>query len=134
MNATLTNDNNILYHVWFATKNRKWLLVGEIDVKIKQLIREIATEKDIELLACETMVDHVHLLLRVNPEDLSKAMFFLKGISSRLFQAFPDLKLDAKIISFWQTRYSAKMVPVEALKSTLEYIKTQKDRPEKFES
>jgi len=131
MNETCVTDGDILYHVWFATKNRKWLLVGEIEDKIKQLIKEIAAEKYIDLLACETMVDHVHLLLRSKPEDLSKAMFFIKGISSRkIFLEFPDLKLDAETISFRQTRYGAKPVPIEVLKSTLEYIKTQKDRPE----
>ena len=133
MQQVVTNES-VFYHVWFGTKSRKWLLLGEVEDKIKELIKEIAKDKGIELLACETMVEHVHLLLKVRPSELSKVMHLLKGVSSRrIFQAFPELKLDARTLSFWQARYGAKVVPVEALKSIIEYIKTQKDRPEKFE-
>lgn len=121
------------YHVWFATKSRKWLLVGEIEDEVKKLLRQIATDREIQLLACETMVDHVHLLLKVGPNELSKTMFLLKGISSRrVFQAFPGLKLDAKTESFWQARYRAKVIPEESLRSVEWYIETQKERPEKY--
>ena len=58
----------------------------------------------------------------------------LKGISARrVFQAFPELKLDAKTQSLWQARYGAKMVSEQALPSLKDYIATQKDRPEKYE-
>ena len=129
------NDKKLFYHVWFATKNRKWLLLAEIDEKVKEFISQVASEKHIDLLACETMVNHIHLLLRVAPGDLPKAMFLLKGISSRrIFQAFPELKLDARTIGFWQARYAFKIIPDNALKSVKSYIATQKERPDKFES
>ena len=125
---------NSCYHVWFATKGRKKLLQGEIDEKIKQLFRQVAEEQEIELLACETMFDHVHLLLRSNPEELPRVVFLLKGISARrTFQSFPELKLDAKTQNFWQVRYGAKRITEEALPSLKNYIATQKNRPEKYE-
>ena len=43
------------YHVWFATKRRKRLLVGEIEEKVKRMFHQIADDQEIQLLACETM-------------------------------------------------------------------------------
>lgn len=95
----------------------------------------VASEKDIKLLECETMVDHVHLL--IDAEDrvhVGKAMNLLKGASSRqLFQRFPDLKPDAGINSFWQHRYAAREIPESAAATVSNYIGTQWERLEKYE-
>ncbi len=108
-----------LYHVWFATKRRKWLLQGEVAEAALRLIRDVAQEKGIDLRASETMVDHVHLLIQAaNQAGLSRAMNLLKGGSSyRLFREIPDLKMDAGVSSFWQHRYGAKEVPAGAATS-----------------
>ncbi|MBI2957257.1 MAG: IS200/IS605 family transposase [Chloroflexi bacterium] len=122
------------YHIWFATKRRRCLLEGEIEEKVKQLLLETARRRGIDLLQCETMFDHVHLLLRCSPTDLSRSVFLLKGTTARrVFQAYPELKLDASTQSFRQARYGAKVVPETALPSLKEYVATQKDRPEKYE-
>ena len=124
-----------LYHVWFATKRRKWLLQGDVASAATELMCTVAEEKSIKVMECETMVDHCHLLIEAEDrERLAKAMNLLKGISSRrLFQRFPDLKLDAGINSFWQHRYAAKVVSEPAAASAAEYIRTQWDRLEKYE-
>ena len=124
-----------LYHAWFATKRRKWLLQGEVCEAAKELMRTVAEEKRIRLLECETVVDHVHLL--VAAEDtarLSKAMNLLKGITSRrILQRFPELKLDASVGAFWQHRYAARLVPESAAPTVGRYIRTQWDPLEKYE-
>ncbi len=97
----------MLYHVWFATKNRQWLLLGDVETAAKECIRQVAIEKGIRLLECETMVDHVHLLLEAAPTELSETIRLLKGGSAyKVFRQFPELKLDAKTNSFWQVRYA----------------------------
>lgn len=128
------DGRGVLYHVWFATKRRKWLLLGDVEAAIKECLREIAEEKGIELLECETMVDHVHLLLQATPSALPGAVRLLKGGSAyRVFRRFPELKMDAATNSFWQARYGAKPVPEHGKQALLQYIRTQKERPEKFE-
>ena len=58
----------------------------------------------------------------------------LKGATSRrLFQRFPELKLDAGVNSFWQHRYEAKMVSEPAAIAVGQYIRTQWDRLDKYE-
>ena len=124
-----------LYHVWFATKRRKWLLQGEVAGAAIDLIRQTARDKGIDLRASEPMVDHVHLLLRADDRTgLSKAMNLIKGASSYgIFRRFPELKLDAGVNAFWQHRYGAKEIPDGAAPVVQEYIRTQWDRTEKYE-
>ncbi len=123
-----------LYHVWFGTKRRKWLLQGAVADAALRLMRDVAREKGIDLRASETMVDHVHLLVQAQDRaELSRAMNLPKGGSSyRLLREMPEIKLDAGVSSFWQHRYGAKEVPPAAAASVRQYIETQWDRTEKY--
>jgi len=122
-------DEPRLYHVlWFSTKRRKWLLQGDVDARAKELFGRIAAEKGIELRERETMVDHAHLLLRSRPAELAKAVKQLKGASARrLFQMFPDLKMDAQTNSFWQRGFGYRELANDA-EGVAWYIRTQKRR------
>ena len=122
-----------LFHVWFATKSRKWLLQGDILDAAREEFAAIATESGIRLVEYEAIVDHVHLLLESTKADLPKAINYLKGTSARhLFARFPELKLDAHTLRFWQTGYGSKVVPPEAVAATRHYIRTQWDRLEDY--
>jgi putative transposase len=124
-----------VYHVWFATRGRRWLLEGEVEERIKALLAETAARHDIDLLAFETMIDHVHLLIRLKDnQSVSKCLNLLKGVSAgRIFQEMPDIKLDAHTDHFWQKRFGSKLVPPGAVPAVRRYIETQKERPEKYE-
>lgn len=127
-------EEPLFYHVWFATKRRKWLLQGELGTIIEELLVRIAGGKGIDLLECATVVDHVHLLIRTQPGRLPEAMRLLKGASSfQIFRQMPEIKLDAGTNSFWQARYGAKVVPPEAVSLVSKYIRTQDRRLEKFD-
>ena len=86
------------------------------------------------MLECASVVDHVHLLIRVESARLPEAMRLLKGASSyQIFRQMPEIKLDAGTNSFWQARYGAKVVKPEAAPSVRGYITTQERRLEKFD-
>jgi putative transposase len=124
----------MIFHVWFSCKRRRWLLLGEIEEAVKKWLVNTAVEKGIELLACETVVDHVHMLLRLSSkEELPNAMRLLKGRASReVFQQFPELRLDAGTDSFWQRGYAFCEVEPGSLASRLEYVRSQKERMDGF--
>ena len=124
-----------LYHVWFATKRRRWLLVGEIEDAVKRILVDTAREKGIKLLECQPMVDHVHMLVEASSSvELAWIMKLLKGRSSyELFQRNPQLKLDARVNSFWQRGFGSRMVPETQLDIVRRYIRTQDQRVEKYE-
>ena len=127
------NDAPRLYHVWFSTRRRKRLLAGDVETQVRQMLRRIAADKGIDLRLCETMVDHIHLLLSVNPQGLSRQVKLLKGISARrLFQQFPDLKLDADTDHFWQRGFGYRELADDS-EGVAWYIRTQKRRLSKYE-
>lgn len=123
------------YHAWFSPKRRKWLLQGDIESSIKELLRETALEKSIKILELESVINHVHILLELSSgESLSRAINLLKGATARrIFQRFPELRMDAGVNHFWQKRYGYKQVPERAVDTMGMYIRTQKERLEKFE-
>ena len=79
------------------------------------------------------MVDHVHLLVSASPQELSRQVKLLKGISARrLFQRFPDLKLDARTDHLWQRGFGYRELADDA-EGVAWYIRTQKRRLRKYE-
>jgi putative transposase len=125
----------VYFHVWFSTKYRKHLLQGDVEVKVKQVFQRVALERNIDLVEYETMVDHAHLLLSLPaPADLSRTMQLLKGRASyEVFRAYPDVKLDAGVLSLWQDGYSSRLVPEDQVPIVKRYIQTQDERLEKYE-
>jgi REP element-mobilizing transposase RayT len=61
-------------------------------------------------------------------------MNHIKGASARrIFQRVPDLKVDAGVNSFWQTRYGFKVIEPGAVPTVRKYIQTQWDRLEGYD-
>ena len=121
-----------IYHVWFGTKRRRWLLQGEVLDVAREEIALAAGRNEIRLIEHECIVDHTHLLLEVE-EALSRAMHHIKGASARrIFQRLPDLKMDAGVNSFWQARYGFKVIEPAAVPVVREYIRTQWERLEGY--
>ena len=115
------------YHVWFSTKMRKIALVDEMGAEIKRLLKEVAARASIQLLEMETAVDHMHLLIRLRPEQtLSSAMHQLKGASARsIFLKHPELKFDLGHNSFWQKSYGFRRLDPSEVSGVRRYIRTQ---------
>jgi putative transposase len=108
---------------------------GDVQEVSKAIFWSIAEERGIRLKECEAVVDHVHMLIEAGSrQELSRAMNYLKGTSARrVFQRFPELKLDASTRSLWQHRYGFKEVPAAARAQVVAYIRTQWDRLDNFE-
>ena len=54
-------------HLVFSTKYRKKILVGELSDDLKQIMYDIANEKDIIIKAMETDGDHIHIMIDYPP-------------------------------------------------------------------
>ena len=117
------------HHVTFASKRRKKIIVGEIRERVHYWFDEIAADYEIQLEERNTWLDHAHLLIYVRyAEDLSDMLNALKGISARrVFQEFPDLKMQIGENHFWGRRFHADEVPSEAVERVRRYIQRQED-------
>ncbi len=86
--------SDLKVHLVWIPKYRKAVLTGEVALRVRDLIRQIAAEHELEVISGKVARDHVHVLLSYRPtQDVSQIMQWLKGISSRvLLQEFPLLR------------------------------------------
>jgi putative transposase len=82
------------YHLVWATKYRYSVLGGDVGLRCRELLRDIACSKEMIIYAGSINRDHVHMLIGIPPSlSVSKAVQFLKGKSShKLLQEYPELK------------------------------------------
>ncbi|WP_241717188.1 IS200/IS605 family transposase, partial [Sulfoacidibacillus ferrooxidans] len=82
------------YHVVFCPKYRRKVLVEPIDERLKALLSEKATYIQAEIVEMEIMPDHVHLLIKCDPQyGIHKVVKQLKGYTSKVLRdEFKSLK------------------------------------------
>jgi len=62
-----TSVTLINYHFVWIPKRRKKVLIGNVAIRLEELLYEKSKELDCEILALEIMEDHVHLFLSCPP-------------------------------------------------------------------
>lgn len=71
------------YHLVWITKYREPVMVGLVAERVRELIRGICKEHEVEILRGHVSKDHVHLFVSVPPHlAISKLTQYLKGKSS----------------------------------------------------
>jgi putative transposase len=101
--------------------------VDGVDVRLKELLREVSQQINVDIIEMEIMPDHVHLLIEVDPQfGIHKAVKRLKGATSRYLRLeFPQLK--SRLPTLWTNSYfvsTAGGAPLEVIK---QYIQLQKE-------
>ena len=130
--VTLRTNANITfqcaYHVVWCPKYRRKVIGGRMEQRLKQIIAEVIVEKGAWLIELETMPDHVHLLVEVDPQfGVHKLVKAIKGRSSRVLrEEFPWLK--SRLPSLWTNSYFVATVGGAPLSVIKRYVETQKDR------
>ena len=101
--------SDLRVHLVWLPKYRKPVLTGEVAVRVRDLIRQIAAEPKLEIISGKVARDHVHVFVGYRPnQDVSQIMQWLKGISSRvLLQEFPHLRKRFWGRHFWARGYLA---------------------------
>jgi putative transposase len=91
-------------HLVWIPKRRKKVLVGEIKLRLAQILTEVANEKEWIIKCMEIAPDHVHLLVEYDPNTaINQIIKAFKGRSSRLLrQEFPEL---LKLPTLWTHAY-----------------------------
>jgi putative transposase len=102
--------------------------VDDVDVRLKKIIHQTATELQSEVIELEVMPDHVHLLCEVDPPfGIHRLVKRLKGRNSRLLgQEIPWLK--SRLPTLWTNSYFVATVGGAPLTEIKQYIEQQKGR------
>lgn len=131
MKGSFKSNNNIVYSckylvVW-TPKYRRSVLVNGVDLRLKELLQQIAKEIQVDIIEMEIMPDHVHLLVEVDPQfGIHKAIKRFKGATSRYLRLeFPHLK--SKLPSLWTNSYFVSTVGGAPLEIVKLYIQNQKE-------
>jgi putative transposase len=114
------------YHVVFCPKYRRKVLVEGVDIRLKEIIDQVATELSCEVMELEVMPDHVDILCEVDPQlGVHKFVRRVKGRSSGLLrQEFPQLK--SKLPTLWTNSYFVSTVGGAPMAILKQYIEAQK--------
>ena len=124
--------HDIKYHFVWITKYRYSVLIGDIAVRVRTIIREVCMSYDIKILKGVVSKNHIHLLVSAPPSMApSKLAQLLKGRSSfKIQQEFPELKKRYWGQHIWARGFfcaSAGNVTEEMIK---EYIANHKNKEE----
>lgn len=130
MNNTMYKSNkNVVYsckyHVVWCPKYRRKVIVGPVEKRLKEIIEEVASQISVEIIEMETMPDHIHLLLEVDPQfGIHRAIKRIKGLSSRILRS--EFKhLTTRLPTLWTNSYFVSTVGSVPLSVIKEYIENQ---------
>ncbi len=95
------------YHLVWSTKYRYKVLLGDIRLRVRDIIRQVCSEHGVEIIHGVLSGDHVHMFVSVPPKlAISDLMRLIKGRSSHKVQReFPMLKKRYWGRHFWGRGY-----------------------------
>ena len=81
-------------HLVWVTKYRKAAVVGDVAVRVRDLIRDICGQHDVKILKGHVAKDHVHLFVSIPPQvTVSRLLQWLKEKTAHhLLAEFSHLK------------------------------------------
>ncbi len=114
---------SLLYHVVFATKDRRNLIPEDLQPRLWSYMGGIANKNGYKLLAAGGMEDHVHLLLSLpGTMPISKAVQLIKAGSSKWMHDAIGKKLFT-----WQVSFGGFTIGISQIEATKRYIARQKE-------
>ena len=114
------------YHFVWCPKYRRKVIIADVEARLHEIIRDTVRENNWEIIALETMPDHVHLFIKADPTVAPNNIIArIKGRSSRILRnEFPTLR--SRLPTLWTRSYFVSThvhVSSEAIKR---YVEEQK--------
>lgn len=125
---TSTTVSMLNYHFVFCPRyRRKIFLIDGLESRFKESVYQICRQNQIEVLAMECHIDHVHLFLSTLPKySPADIMRIVKGNTSRiLLQEFSDVP---KSPTVWTRSYFVSTAGNVSSATIQRYVEEQKTR------
>lgn len=119
---------SLRYHLILVTKYRKNIFNNkEIINYMKESVRRISKNYDIEIISQETDSDHIHILFKTKPKtDLVKWINALKGGTGKGIRSqFPEVKDLLHKNTFWSPSYFLATSGEVTLSQLKNYVESQ---------
>jgi putative transposase len=114
------------YHVVWIPKCRRKVLFGQLRQYLGQIFRELARNRESEILEGHLMPDHVHILIAIPPKySVAQVIGFIKGKSAiHIARNYLGHRKNFTGQQFWARGYHVSTVGRDE-KAVREYIKAQ---------
>ena len=125
---TSTTVSMLNYHFVFCPRyRRKIFLIDGLEERFKESVLQICEQNQMEVLAMECHVDHVHLFLSALPKySPADIMRIVKGNTSRvLLSEFSDILRSPTV---WTRSYFVSTAGNVSSETIRRYVETQKTR------
>ena len=113
------------YHLIWAVKYRRKVLVGSVEIRLVEVLKMIAGSHGFRLLAVRVHDgDHVHVFVSAPPRVCIPEMVrVLKCVSAQLlFEAFPQIKGQLWAGHLWSDGYAVRTAGVVTSERIEQYI------------
>jgi putative transposase len=106
------------YHVVFIPKCRKKVLYGSIRKFLGPVFRELARQKECEIIEGHMLLDHVHMLIKIPPKHaVASIVGYLKGKSAiAVARQYAGKKRNFAGEQLWARGYAVSTVGFEVQK------------------
>lgn len=125
----------LIYHLVLLTKFRRKSLTSEMLDRMQEIMKELLTKWECELIEFGGESDHIHILFETHPSvDLSKLVNNIKTVTSRRLRSEFSEHLSkfywGNKPQFWSGSYAIISVGAQApLEKLIEYLQNQ-EKPE----
>lgn len=118
------------YHIVWCVKNRRKVLVNEIEKSLKEIVIDLCEDHDIIVDEMEVDKDHIHLLVSLKPQHyIPTVIKTLKGHTARrLFKLHPNIKSSLWGGHLWNPSYFIATVSENTETQVRQYIQNQKTK------
>lgn len=120
------------YHLILITKYRKKIFINDnIVERTKEIMRNIASDFDVDIINQECGEDHIHLMISTKPTvELTKLVNLLKGTSSRYLRKEFESEISEQLYgdSFWSDSYYIATAGNVSVDTIYKYIDNQRKK------
>ena len=122
----MPHTGKLQYHIVWVTKYRRPVLTDLVQLRLKELIKEVCISNDFELIEIETMDNHVHCFISANSKvSVNKIANALKGFTSRYLRKEFN-SLTTRLPTLWTRSYYAGTIGTVSEETIKRYIQNQK--------
>ena len=115
------------YHLVWIPKYRYPILTGQVALRLRELVRQIAGANEVNILSGNVGSDHIHLHVSIPPHlSVSNFVQFVKGATSRKIQLeFEDIRKRYWGQHIWARGYFVATSGAVTMDMIQEYIRNQ---------
>jgi putative transposase len=122
------------YHIVWIPKYRRKVLYGQLRKYLGQIFKDLAENRESEVLEGHMMADHVHMLISIPPKySVAQVVGYIKGKSAiHIARNYLGHRKNFTGEQFWARGYHVSTVGRDE-EAVREYIKTQEAEDRRLE-